>query len=211
MKHLLIAALCLAGFMQVVAQEPLKDWANFGRYKEANAAVQQPVKAVFMGNSITDGWPAADPDFFTKNGYVGRGIGGQVSAQMLMRFRQDVINLKPQAVVILAGTNDLAHNDYAVTPEQTFDNVVSMVQLAQANGIKVILCSTLPAYQFGWRPELKPAEDIKAFNKKVKAYADVHDILYVDYHSAMKDDRDGLPEKYSKDGVHPSLEGYKVM
>lgn len=211
MKHLFIAALCLAGFMQVVAQEPLKDWANFGRYKEANAAVQQPVKAVFMGNSITDGWPSADPDFFTKNGYVGRGIGGQVSAQMLMRFRQDVINLQPQAVVILAGTNDLAHNDYAVTPEQTFDNVVSMVQLAQANGIKVILCSTLPAYQFGWRPELKPAEDIKAFNKKVKAYADAHDILYVDYHSAMKDDRDGLPEKYSKDGVHPTLEGYKVM
>lgn len=211
MKHLFIAALCLAGFMQVVAQEPLKDWANFGRYKEANAAVQQPVKAVFMGNSITDGWPAADPDFFTKNGYVGRGIGGQVSAQMLMRFRQDVINLKPQAVVILAGTNDLAHNDYAVTPEQTFDNVVSMVQLAQANGIKVILCSTLPAYQFGWRPELKPAEDIKAFNKKVKAYADAHDILYVDYHSAMKDERDGLPEKNSKDGVHPTLEGYKVM
>ncbi|MCI7707899.1 MAG: SGNH/GDSL hydrolase family protein [Bacteroidales bacterium] len=197
--------------MQVVAQEPLKDWANFGRYKEANAAVQQPVKAVFMGNSITDGWPSADPDFFTKNGYVGRGIGGQVSAQMLMRFRQDVINLKPQAVVILAGTNDLAHNDYAVTPEQTFDNVVSMVQLAQANGIKVILCSTLPAYQFGWRPELKPAEDIKAFNKKVNAYADAHDILYVDYHSAMKDERDGLPEKYSKDGVHPTLEGYKVM
>ena len=209
MKHLFIAALCLAGFMQVVAQEPLKDWANFGRYKEANAAVQQPVKAVFMGNSITDGWPAADPDFFTKNGYVGRGIGGQVSAQMLMRFRQDVINLQPQAVVILAGTNDLAHNDYAVTPEQTFDNVVSMVQLAQANGIKVILCSTLPAYQFGWRPELKPAEDIKAFNKKVNA--DAHDILYVDYHSAMKDERDGLPEKYSKDGVHPTLEGYKVM
>lgn len=211
MKHLFIAALCLAGFMQVVAQEPLKDLANFGRYKEANAAVQQPVKAVFMGNSITDGWPSADPDFFTKNGYVGRGIGGQVSAQMLMRFRQDVINLKPQAVVILAGTNDLAHNDYAVTPEQTFDNVVSMVQLAQANGIKVILCSTLPAYQFGWRPELKPAEDIKAFNKKVNAYADAHDILYVDYHSAMKDERDGLPEKYSKDGVHPTLEGYKVM
>ena len=211
MKHLFITVLCLAGFMQVVAQEPLKDWANFGRYKEANAAVQQPVKAVFMGNSITDGWPSADPDFFTKNGYVGRGIGGQVSAQMLMRFRQDVINLKPQAVVILAGTNDLAHNDYAVTPEQTFDNVVSMVQLAQANGIKVILCSTLPAYQFGWRPELKPAEDIKAFNKKVKAYADAHDILYVDYHSAMKDERDGLPEKYSKDGVHPTMEGYKVM
>ena len=211
MKHLLIAALCIAGCLQLAAQEPLKDWANFGRYHEANASIQQPVKAVFMGNSITDGWPVADPDFFTKNGYVGRGIGGQVSAQMLMRFRQDVINLKPQAVVILAGTNDLAHNDYAVTPEQTFDNVVSMIQLAQANDIKVILCSTLPAYQFGWRPELKPAEGIKALNAKMKAYADAHNILYVDYHSAMKDERDGLPEKYSKDGVHPTLEGYKVM
>lgn len=211
MKHLFIAALCIAGCLQLAAQEPLKDWANFGRYQEANASIQQPVKAVFMGNSITDGWPVADPDFFTKNGYVGRGIGGQVSAQMLMRFRQDVINLKPQAVVILAGTNDLAHNDYAVTPEQTFDNVVSMIQLAQANDIKVILCSTLPAYQFGWRPELKPAEGIKALNAKLKAYADAHNILYVDYHSAMKDERDGLPEKYSKDGVHPTLEGYKVM
>lgn len=211
MKHLFIPALCLAGFMQAVAQEPLKDWANFGRYKEANAAVQKPVKAVFMGNSITDGWPSADPGFFTKNGYVGRGISGQVSAQMLMRFRQDVINLEPQAVVILAGTNDLARNDYAVTPEQAFDNVVSMVQLARANGIRVVLCSTLPACRFGWRPELRPAEDIKAFNAKVKAYAAAHDIPYVDYHSAMKDERDGLPEKFSEDGVHPTLEGYKVM
>lgn len=211
MKHSFIAALCLAATMQLSAQEPLKDWANFGRYAEANATVQQPVKAVFMGNSITDGWPAADPAFFTENGYVGRGIGGQVSAQMLLRFRQDVINLKPQAVVILAGTNDIARNDYAMTPEQTFDNVVSMIQLAQANGIKVILCSTMPASKFGWRPQLTPAEDIKALNAKFKAYAEANGIVYVDYHSAMQDAEGGLPEKYSKDGVHPTLEGYKVM
>ena len=211
MKHLLIAALCLAGAMQLSAQEPLKDWANLGRYQKENAAIQQPVKAVFMGNSITDGWPVADPDFFARNGYVGRGISGQVSAQMLLRFRQDIINLNPQVVVILAGTNDIARNDYAMTPEQTFDNVVSMIQLAEANGIKVILCSTMPASQFGWRPQLKPAEDIKALNAKFKAYADEHHIPYVDYHSAMQNEEGGLPEKYSKDGVHPTLEGYKVM
>lgn len=211
MKYTFIAALCLAGSLQLMAQEPLKDWADLGRYKKENSMIQQPVKAVFMGNSITDGWPVADPDFFSRNGYVGRGISGQVSAQMLMRFRQDVIDLKPQAVVILAGTNDIAYNDYAVTLEQTFDNVVSMVQLAQANQIQVVLCSTLPAYQFSWRPELRPAEAIKELNRKFKEYADAQGILFVDYHSAMKDERDGLPLKYASDGVHPTLEGYKVM
>lgn len=211
MKHLFHTALCLAATMQLSAQEPLQDWANLGRYEKENATIQHPVKAVFMGNSITDAWPSADPDFFTENGYVGRGIGGQVSAQMLLRFRQDVINLKPQAVVILAGTNDIAHNDYAMTPEQTFNNVVSMIQLAQANDITVILCSTMPASQFGWRPQLKPAEEIKTLNEKFKAYAEEHDIIYVDYHSAMQDEQGGLPKRYSEDGVHPTLEGYKVM
>ena len=109
------------------------------------------------------------------------------------------------------GTNTSQLEDYAMTPEQTFDNVVSMIQLAKANGIKVILCSTMPASQFGWRPQLKPAEDIKALNAKFKAYADEHHIPYVDYHSAMQNEEGGLPEKYSKDGVHPTLEGYKVM
>lgn len=211
MKSIMVAALCLAGSLQLMAQEPLQDWAGLERYQEDNKMVRGPVKAVFMGNSITDGWPVADPDFFTQNGYVGRGISGQVSAQMLMRFRQDVIALNPQVVVILAGTNDIARNDYAMTLEQTFDNVVSMVQLAQANQIKVVLCSTLPAFQFGWRPELKPAEDIKKLNAKFKEFADAQGIPFVDYHSAMKDERDGLPLKYSEDGVHPTVEGYKVM
>ena len=211
MKHLWILALCLVGLLQVNAQEPLKDWANFKRYQEANAKIDYPVKVVFMGNSITDFWPDNDPEFFSKNGYVGRGISGQVSAQMVMRFRQDVINLKPQAVVILPGTNDIARNDYAMTIEQTFDNVKSMVDLAKANKIKVVICSTMPSYEFGWRKELKPAEDIKRLNKMMKKYCAENKIVYVDYHSAMKDERDGLPLKYSKDGVHPSLEGYKVM
>lgn len=209
MKKLIFAAMLLMGGWHAQAQE-LKDWAGFGRYAEANKEVKNP-KAVFMGNSITDGWPEADPDFFEENNYVGRGIGGQVSAQMLMRFRPDVIELKPKVVVILAGTNDIALNDYAVTPEQTFGNIVSMVELARANGIKVILCSTLPASKFPWRPGVKPAETIKELNRKVKAYAEANKIMYVDYHSAMTDENGGLPEHYSADGVHPTIAGYKVM
>ena len=211
MKHLWILFLCLAGLAQVNAQE-LKDWANFGRYRQANAEVQKPVKVVFMGNSITDGWPTTDPAFFKENeGYVGRGISGQVSAQMVLRFRQDVIDLKPKAVVILPGTNDIALNDYAMTVEETFDNVKTMVDLARANKIKVLLCSTMPSSKFGWRPQLKPAEDIKRLNAMMKKYCKENKIIYVDYHSAMQDENGGLPKKYSGDGVHPNLEGYKVM
>lgn len=146
MKKLYLTALLCMGSLCIQAQE-ITDWADFGRYEAANKEVKNP-KVVFMGNSITDGWPDADPEFFTKNNYVGRGISGQVSAQMLMRFRPDVINLKPKAVVILAGTNDIALNDYAVSPEKTLGNIISMVELAQANNIKVILCSTMPANSF---------------------------------------------------------------
>lgn len=209
MKKLYLTALLCMGSLCIQAQE-IKDWADFGRYEAANKEVKNP-KVVFMGNSITDGWPDADPEFFTKNNYVGRGISGQVSAQMLMRFRPDVINLKPKAVVILAGTNDIALNDYAVSLEKTLGNIISMVELAQANNIKVILCSTMPASSFSWRPEVKPAETIRELNRKVKAYAKANKIVYVDYHSAMCDQEGGLPKIYSEDGVHPNLEGYKVM
>lgn len=209
MKKLYLTALLCMGSLCIQAQE-IKDWADFGRYEAANKEVKNP-KVVFIGNSITDGWPDADPEFFTKNNYVGRGISGQVSAQMLMRFRPDVINLKPKTVVILAGTNDIALNDYAVSLEKTLGNIISMVELAQANNIKVILCSTMPASSFSWRPEVKPAETIKELNRKVKAYAKANKIVYVDYHSAMCDQEGGLPKIYSEDGVHPNLEGYKVM
>lgn len=209
MKKLYFTALLCMGSLCMQAQE-IKDWADFGRYEAANKEVKNP-KVVFMGNSITDGWPDADPEFFSKNNYVGRGISGQVSAQMLMRFRPDVIDLKPEAVVILAGTNDIALNDYAVSPEKTLGNIISMVELAQANNIKVILCSTMPASSFSWRPGVKPAETIKELNSKVKAYAKANKIVYVDYHSAMCDQEGGLPKTYSEDGVHPNLEGYKVM
>lgn len=186
------------------------DWANFARYAEANktAATGQ---VVFMGNSITQGWPKADPDFFLDNNYIGRGIGGQTTSQMLVRFRRDVIDLKPKAVVILAGVNDIARNTGFITLENIFGNIVSMVELAQANNIKVVLCSVLPASSFRWRPELQPADDIINLNQMISTYAADNDIPYVDYHTALKDEKNGLPEKYAKDGVHPTAEGYEIM
>ena len=130
---------------------------------------------------------------------------------MLVRFRADVINLKPKAVVILAGTNDIAQNNGYISLENAFGNIVSMVELAKANNIKPILCSVMPAYEFGWRKGLEPAGKIIKLNAMIKAYADKNKIIYVDYHSALADERGGLPEKYSKDGVHPTLEAYKIM
>lgn len=188
-----------------------KDWAQFGRYAEANKLVDIPAKVVFMGNSITDNWWPTDSLFFKNNQYIDRGISGQTTSEMLVRFRSDVINLKPQAVVILAGINDIAQNNGSIALENVFGNIVSMVELAEANHIRVILCSVLPAYDFPWRPGLEPADKVIRLNEMIRSYAGKKDIPYVDYHSALKDDRNGLPEKYSADGVHPTLEGYKIM
>lgn len=196
-------------------QATLKDWPNIKRYDADNQRLKSmpPVKdrVVFMGNSITDGWINHDPDFFSKNPYVDRGISGQTTPQMLARFREDVIELKPAAVVILAGINDIAQNTGYIRPEDTYGNIVSMAELAKANNIKVVICSILPAYDFPWRPGMQPAEKVVALNKMLKDYADKNHIVYVDYYSAMADERKGLPERLSKDGVHPTLEGYKIM
>ncbi|MGN6212128.1 GDSL-type esterase/lipase family protein [Parafilimonas sp.] len=196
-------------------QGMLKDWPNIKRYDEANQQLKsKPAikdRVVFMGNSITDGWINHDPDFFSKNPYVDRGISGQTTPQMLVRFREDVIALQPAAVVILAGINDIAQNTGYIRPEDTYGNIVSMAELAKANNIKVVICSILPAYDFPWRPGLQPAEKVVAINKMLKDYADKNHIVYVDYYSAMADERKGLPSNLSKDGVHPTLEGYKIM
>ena len=206
-----LSLLCWFGSaVAMVAQEP-KDWANFGRYSQSNAEVEKPAKVVFMGNSITELWERTDPAFFTDNDFICRGIGGQVTSQMLVRFRADVINLSPKVVVIMAGTNDVALNDYAVTPEHTYENIISMAELAQANKIKVVICSIPPAAQFGWRKEVKPVDTIHTLNMKLKEYAAKHKIPYADFYTAMVDGNGGLPQKYSLDGVHPTLEGYKVM
>lgn len=209
MRKWFVLAMCMLATSSLFSQQ--NDWAQFGRYAEANKSVETPTRVVFMGNSITDGWWNTDSLFFQNNRYIGRGIGGQTTAQMLVRFRADVIDLQPKAVVILAGTNDIAQNNGYIAPENILGNIISMAELAKANNIDVVLCSILPAYEYGWRKGLEPADKIIALNKMIKEYADRHNLTYVDYHSALKDARNGLPEKYSKDGVHPTMEGYKVM
>jgi lysophospholipase L1-like esterase len=191
------------------------DWPNLRRYRAQNSQAGLPAasenRVVFMGNSITDGWINASPDFFSKNAYLDRGISGQTTPQMLIRFRQDVIDLKPKVVVILAGINDIAENTGPSSVEMIENNLMSMAQLAKANGIKVVMCSILPAYAFPWRPGINPVEKVAAVNKWMKNYAAKNNFVYVDYYNAMADDRKGLPSNLSKDGVHPTKDGYKIM
>ena len=190
------------------------DWPNLRRYRAENAKLKSdPISAriVFMGNSITDGWINKSPDFFAKNSHLDRGIGGQTTPQMLIRFRQDVIDLQAKVVVILAGINDIAGNTGPSTLEMIEDNLASMAQLARANGIKVVLCSVLPAAEFPWRPEVDPAQKVIDLNKWIKDYAQKNNFVYVNYYDAMVDERKGLPKKYSEDGVHPTEAGYKIM
>jgi lysophospholipase L1-like esterase len=201
--------------MEQILLAQTNDWPNFARYKEDNLKIGLPAanenRVVFMGNSITQGWSETNPDFFLGKPYVNRGISGQTTPQMLVRFRPDVVNLKPKVVVILAGTNDIAGNNGPSTLEMIEDNIASMVEIAKANNIKVVLCSVLPAYDYPWKPGLEPAQKIVDLNKWIKEYADKNQIDYVDYFTPMADERNGLMRKYSEDGVHPNLEGYKVM
>lgn len=192
-----------------------QDWANLERFRQENAKLPPPAKnekrVVFMGNSITEGWGNLYPDFFKGKPYINRGISGQTTPQMLIRFRPDVINLEPAVVVILAGANDIAGNTGPSTLEMIADNIYSMAELAKAHGIKVVLSSVLPAYDFPWRPGLEPAPKIAALNKMIKAYALQHGCVYLDYYSAMVDERQGLKAELTYDGVHPNEAGYKVM
>ncbi|WP_236025457.1 GDSL-type esterase/lipase family protein [Flavobacterium geliluteum] len=151
------------------------------------------------------------PIFFSNKNYINRGISGQTSSQMLVRFRPDVIALKPKLVVILAGINDIAQNNGPIALEDIFGNIISMVELAKQNKIRVILSSVLPAYDFAWRKGLEPAEKVIKLNSMIKNYCEENQIVYVDYFSAMVDQRNGLDEKYTQDGVHPTLVGYKTM
>lgn len=191
-----------------------QDFANFGRYQKQNQEVlSQNIapNSVLMGDSITEGWFATDPGFFTKNNFVGRGISGQVTSQMLLRFREDVIKLKPKRVIILAGTNDIAENQGPISLDKVFGNIVSMAELAKANNIKVVLCSVLPAYDFPWRKDMQPADKVIALNKMIKDYAQKNHITYVDYHSVLKDEKNGLPKEIAEDGIHPNKLGYEKM
>ena len=191
------------------------DWAQLARYRDDNAKLGPPApgerRVVFMGNSITDAWAPHFPTMFPGRPYVGRGISGQTTPQMLVRFRQDVIALRPAAVVILAGTNDIAGNTGPSTLEMIQDNLASMTDLARANGIRVVLASVLPAYAYPWKPGLEPAPKIVALNAWMRDYAAKHELVYLDLHSAMRDERQGLRAELSGDGVHPNEAGYRVM
>jgi lysophospholipase L1-like esterase len=188
------------------------DWPELRRYRAANARLRpEEGRVVFMGNSITDNWSRVRPSFFSDNLFVNRGISGQTSPQMLIRFRQDVIDLDPAVVVILAGINDIAGNTGPSSLEMIENNLESMAGLAKAAGIKVILSSVLPAYAIPWKPGINPVPRIITLNKWIREYAERNGFIYLDYYDAMADDRKGLPAKYSTDGVHPNAAGYEVM
>lgn len=211
--------LLLAGLLATTAraQAPVADWAKLARYAEANQKLPAPSanrpRVVLMGNSITDFWPKTDSTFFAGNPYelIGRGISGQVSGQMLLRLWPDVLALQPKVVVILSGANDIAENGGPYSPEATLHNIMAMSELARAHGVRVVLCSVLPAYDFWWRKDLQPAPKIIALNQQIRAYAAQQHLVYLDYHTAMADTRQGLPAALAPDGVHPNLAGYRVM
>ena len=192
-----------------------QDWFGFNRYQADNERIITSgdwPEVVFMGNSITDNWAYFHPDFFSSNNFCGRGIGGQTSSQMLVRFTDDVIALHPKAVVIMAGTNDVAHNEYWVSPEQVVDNIIAMCNIAQSNGIVPIISSIPPCSEFPWRKEINnPGQTIVDINKSLKAFADANGIVYVDYHSALTDEKLGLPKTLSNDGCHPLPDTYFTM
>lgn len=220
MKTLFVAiALLMANAVNGNAQTPPDlmhiDWPNLAKYRDANAQLPPPAKnenrVVFMGNSITEGWNQYFPTMFPGKPYIDRGISGQTTPQMLVRFRQDVIALKPKVVVILAGINDIAGNTGPSTLEMIEDNLASMTELAQANGIRVVLSSVLPAFDFPWRPGMEPAPKVIALNKWIKSYAARRGAVYLDYHSAMSDDKGGMRPGLASDGVHPTEAGYRIM
>ncbi|MFL5523568.1 MAG: SGNH/GDSL hydrolase family protein [Gemmatimonadaceae bacterium] len=196
-------------------QQLRTDWANLAKYRDANATVVPPAKGenrvVFMGNSITEGWQQYFPTMFAGKPYINRGISGQTTPQMLVRFRPDVVALKPKVVVILAGTNDIAGNTGPSTLEMIEDNIASMADIARANGIKVVLSSVLPVFDYPWKPGLEPAPKIIALNKWLKDYAAKHGAIYLDYHSPMADSRGGMRDGLASDGVHPNEMGYRLM
>lgn len=210
------AALALtAGSASLPAQSPLTDWANLSRYRAANDSLPAPRpgedRVVYIGDSITESWAGSFPAHFPGKPYIGRGISGQTTPQILVRFRQDVVALKPKVVVILAGTNDIAGNTGPSTLAMIQDNLGSMAEIARANGIRVVLSSVLPVYDYPWKRGLAPAPKIAALNSWIRRYSAETGAVYLDYHSAMVDAHGGLRAELTKDGVHPNAVGYAIM
>lgn len=218
LKYLILTLFLSLLFTQKNHSQNWNEFADISRYDKANLEVKLHLKAnnrvVFMGNSITEGWILMRPEFFKGRDYINRGIGGQTTPQMLLRFRPDVIDLNPKVVVVLAGTNDIAGNTGYTSLETIIDNIKSMAEIANANGIKVIISSVLPAIDYLWKPGLDPATKIITINKALKAYAEENNFIYLDYYSAMVDDKGGLkvPDyTAANDLVHPNKAGYLVM
>ena len=192
-----------------------QDWPDLNRYRAYNAKLGLPAanesRIVFMGNSITEGWSNILPEYFSGKSYVNRGISGQTTPQMLVRFRADVIDLQPKAVVILAGTNDIAGNTGPATIKMIADNIISMAELARENNILVVISSVLPVYDYSWKPGLEPVPKISKLNEIIKNYAIKHGHTYLDYYTAMVDDQKGFKKEFTYDGVHPNKAGYEIM
>lgn len=204
-------------FMTILFSDVMvaQDWPNLSRFREENAQLGAPKpgekRVVFIGNSITEQWLKADTAFFEKHDLINRGIGGQTTPQMLLRFRQDVLDLKPVVVVILAGINDIAGNTGPSSVKMITDNLQSMAQLAKASGVKVILCTLLPSNRIPWRDNMNPAAIISELNAWIRQYGKLNNFDVADYYSPLVDEKNGLPEKYSGDGVHVNLDAYHIM
>jgi lysophospholipase L1-like esterase len=214
-KPLKSVFLLLGSLLICFTMNAQQDWASLSKFAQANKQLlplnPKEQRVVFLGNSITEGWINMLPEFFAGRPYINRGIGGQTTPQMLVRFRQDVINLKPAVVVILAGTNDIAGNTGPTTIEIIFENLITMAELASLHQIQVVISSILPVYDYPWNPGLQPANKIVALNKKLKEWCWQHQAVYLDYFSSMADERNGLKASLTNDGVHPTVAGYKIM
>ena len=209
MKSLTLFLLLLLNNL-VLAQ----DWPQLMHYQKANKALLSSgvsIEAVFFGNSITEGWPQFSPAFFSSHNFEGRGIGGQTTPQLLLRFRQDVLSLGPKKVILLAGINDIAQNTGPMSLNAIMDNIIAMTELAEVNEVQMILCSVLPANSFPWRPEIIPTQKVIDLNQKIKTYARKKGLVYVDYYSSMVNDQKGLKASLGYDTVHPNKAGYGVM
>jgi len=191
------------------------DWAYLEKYALENQQLLKQLndgnRIVLIGDSITEFWERYDSIFFSQNNYINRGISGQTTLQILERFQNDVVDLQPKSVIILAGINDIAENNGPISIEEIMNNIVSMVEKSLKNNIEVVLCSVLPANNFYWNPKIQPIEKIKQLNQKIKAYSLSKRIKYVDYYTQMVDEKLGLDKKYADDGVHPNLAGYLKM
>lgn len=214
MKHTLIATalLLLTSAATARAAGPAPDWAGHERYADANATLTHAPEVVFMGNSITDGWDDTHPAFFSANNFACRGISGQVTAQMLCRFKADVTDLKPHAVVILGGVNDICGNNGPVDMRHILDNISAMVSLARAAGITPLVGSPLPTDYAFWRPELKGlGKSVRTYYEALRRLCREINVTFIDFYPAMADADGGILPNLSNDRLHPNAAGYDVM